>query len=325
MAQDKIIETIIKEFMENDFPEEVQIEFQEWMMNSENRKEKDEALIKIASSLNPEFDHKEYSNKLNKLNDQIDSNNKKGIRKVLVRYSYIAAACLLIAMMTITVTNYWNTKATKVFVTSQTNKGEFTLPDGSTVVLNSSSKLEVPSNFSSKRRNVKLNGEAYFDIVKDPSHPFHVYSKIATIKVFGTAFNLKAYSTENYAEVVLVRGSVEASGGSLLEPVMMHPGEKLTISKSAHLEKVRTNNYTSWTGKQLVIDNLPLKDVLINLEHWYNVEFIPSPGKVDLSAHLSFVVRDEDIESILKQISLLTSFNFKIADDKVYYNTDTNQ
>jgi transmembrane sensor len=322
--KNKIIKTLTNKYLNNDLPEEVQIEFQAWMLNSRNREEKDNVLNEYLDSLNPEVDYKQFKNKLEKLHTRIDTEKKVRDISVLVKFGYFAAAACLLAgvliIASVTLRKTLVSPETMVYVTSQANKGAFTLPDGSTVILNSSSRLEVPSNFGKKARGVKLDGEAYFDVAKDSLHPFQILSRMATVRVLGTAFNMKAYSSDNYAEVVLERGLLEISGRNLAEPIVMSPNEKLTIEKTTQLEKVDASNYISWIGRTLFIDNMALGDILINIEHRFNVEFIQI-GKVDLSSHLTFVIRDESIESILNKISLVTSFKYYIRGDTIFYST----
>ncbi|WP_163718497.1 FecR family protein [Mangrovibacterium lignilyticum] len=319
MAEEKIIENIVNEFLDHEYPKEIQLEFQEWILNSQNRKEKDEALMKYAAGLRPEFDHQIFSQKLEKVNATIDKKKNRDNKRLFIWFSNIAAACMLLVVTTYFLTVKYATVANnQVFITSSHSKGEFQLPDGSKVILNASSRLEVPADFSDKNRHVQLDGEGYFNIKKDPDHAFMIASERVDIRVLGTIFNVKSYSSREYAEVVLERGLVEITGKSISKPIRMVPGERLVVDKSVELDEVFVDNYTSWTGKQLLIDNLPLKDILINLEHWYNVEF-EATGKFDPSPRLTFMVHNESLDKVLEQIAMLTPFKYKVSDNVVYY------
>lgn len=323
MAENKIIKTLIHKFLKNSVPEETQTEFQTWILKTEEWDEKENVLMEYVESLHPEFDYNLYKNKLKKLHFEIGDINKNNTKSRMLRFGIIAAAAsILLAAVTFLVSvKVWSPNETLVYVTSEANKGKFTLPDGSTVYLNASSRLEVPSTFTDKTRNVKLDGEAFFDIVKDSLHPFQVNSHMATVRVLGTAFDMKAYSNDDFTEVVLVRGSVEVTGSKLTKPVVMKPNEKLTLAKDTQLAKIAVGNYISWTGYPLVFENTELTDILTSIGRWYNVEFTPL-GNTDHKPHLTFVIKDESMESILKQISLITSFNYTIKEDKVFYTTE---
>ncbi len=321
MEQNNLIDTIINKYLQNDFPEQIQSDFQEWITDSKNQKEKEEALFNNAFIKEDIVNYKQYQKKLKKLNNEIEDQRIRKIKAKLSKFSLITvAASLLVVLFTFAFVKNWSTKETTIYITSKQSKGNFTLPDGSSVILNESSKLKIPSDFSKTNRHVTLDGEGYFSIIKDSLHPFRVYSTMATIKVLGTEFNMKAYSNKDYAEVVLVKGVVEVSSNILPKPVTMKPNEKITINKTAKIKDVHIENYTSWTGKNLLIDNKELKDIITNIEHWYNVEFVPD-GDVDLSPRLTFTIKDDNLESILDQISLVTSFHYKIKGDRIFFST----
>ena len=320
-----MIEEIIRKYLDNDLPEEVQDEFEAWMLDPGDVTAKDRALMDCFNSLHPETDCRKLNSKFNKLQADIDREEGRKKKRRITRIGYvIAAASLLFAFLTfefIILKGKWSSGAKQVFITSVMNKGEFSLPDGSTVFLNSSSRLEVPEYFTGKTRSVRLDGEAYFNIVHDSVNPFIVSSHMVNLKVLGTSFNIRAYDADEFAEVVLVNGSLEVSGGSLPEPVRLRPNEKLTVDRTPRIEEVNTCHYTSWTGTPLTIDNMPLGDILTNIEHWYNVSFVPV-GATDLSPHLSFVIRDESLDNILEQISRITSFRYYVKQHKIYYSTE---
>src|SRR5690606_25243318 len=85
------------------------------------------------------------------------------------------------------------------------------LHDGTKVYLNAASKLTYPVVFSSERRKVKLEGEAYFDVQKATSWPFEVLTDGQRIEVVGTQFNVSAYSDDRFVKTTLLNGSVKVS------------------------------------------------------------------------------------------------------------------
>ncbi len=84
----------------------------------------------------------------------------------------------------------------------------FSLPDGTTGMLNSGSKLSYSLPFKNNRQ-IKLEGEAWFEVRHDEEYPFEIRTGNSTLKVLGTSFNMSAYPDENYVEVVLQNGKVE--------------------------------------------------------------------------------------------------------------------
>ena len=86
-----------------------------------------------------------------------------------------------------------------------------TLPDGTQVWLNAASSIKFPTAFTGKERNVELSGEAYFEVAKNKSMPFHVSSAGQTIEVLGTHFDVNAYSDEASLKTTLLEGSVKSN------------------------------------------------------------------------------------------------------------------
>src|SRR5690606_10988350 len=133
-----------------------------------------------------------------------------------------------------------------------TQKGvrkQLILPDGTEVWLNADSKLSYDNSMNdSDIRSVNLEGEAFFDVVKDVHRPFYIVTKEISIKVLGTAFNVKAYPEENKTETSLLRGSIELVVNERpKEKFMLKPNEKLAVTKNKLIEEVEggTSNLAS--------------------------------------------------------------------------------
>jgi transmembrane sensor len=112
----------------------------------------------------------------------------------------------------------------------------FQLPDGSKVMLNAGSTLGIPTDFNHSRRDIYLEGEAYFDVTKDAQKPFTIHTSRMDIKVLGTAFNIKAYPGDALAEASLLTGSVEVL---VKDPqhtkFILRPREKIVVPNSGEI------------------------------------------------------------------------------------------
>src|SRR6266404_8039455 len=107
------------------------------------------------------------------------------------------------------------------------------LPDGSVVWLNASSNLTYDKNFGKTFREVNLTGEAFFNVTKDPSHPFIIHTKVIDVKVLGTEFNVKGYPNDAYTETSLIRGSVEVTVKNRAdEKHYLKPNEKISVANN---------------------------------------------------------------------------------------------
>lgn len=107
---------------------------------------------------------------------------------------------------------------------------KLTLTDGSSVTLNSDSRLKYPASFDGPSREVYLTGEAYFTIAKDVLHPFIIHTNKMTIRVLGTSFNVRCYPDDDVNETTLIQGSIEVTFPDRpADKIILKPTDKLVI------------------------------------------------------------------------------------------------
>ena len=152
------------------------------------------------------------------------------------------------------------------------NAYELELADGTHVWLNAESELTYPTRFPNDIREVKLKGEAYFDVAKNPEKPFRVLTNEIEVKVLGTSFNVSAYESERFTSVTLVGGSVAVQTDKG-EHFRIVPSEQFTHDGQSHqstIKKVDTDLYTSWTRGEYIFKDATLEDIFDKLSHWYD-------------------------------------------------------
>ena len=122
-------------------------------------------------------------------------------------------------------------------VAKRGTKTKIILPDGSQVWLNSDSKLSYGERFNDTIREVSLEGEAYFDVIKDKNRPFIVMTNALNIRVLGTAFNIKSYAQDATIETTLIRGMIEVRKNNepATKKIVLTPNEKLIYNKTEAL------------------------------------------------------------------------------------------
>ncbi len=153
---------------------------------------------------------------------------------------------------------------------------EFVLPDGSTVTLNSNSKLMYPEAFDNQQREVTITGEGFFDVKPDPDRPFIINAGNARVKVLGTSFNVNAYPEAEAVEVTVNTGIVqvvccEGEEREVAE-ILLNAGEKGTVFNSNRkLEKTLNTdrNYLAWKTHTLVFEKTRLAEVVQYLNKVY--------------------------------------------------------
>ena len=183
-------------------------------------------------------------------------------------------------------------------------RSDIILADGTHIWLNSGSQLSYPSEFKTDSREVYLSGEALFDVNANPKKPFYVITKNIKIKVLGTIFNVSSYDEDNTVQTALLRGKVTAGENKLFaSTVNLAPGELLTYSKKNSTllkEKVDVKSYASWVNGYLIFINVPITEVFMKLERYYNqdikiedsLEKITFSGKLDLKDNIKDVIND---------------------------------
>lgn len=205
------------------------------------------------------------------------------------------------------------------YISSKGEKKEIILPDGSKIWLNSDSKLSYFSNFGKEiKREVYLNGEAFFDVTKDSLHPFIVKTDKIEIQVLGTSFNVNSYSDDDIIETTLVSGKVEITKKKTLlgkdEIVDLEPNQKVSFSKKSakfDTEKVDTEIFTSWKENKLVLYNEPMGKLVKKLERWYDVKIEIESKEIEKYRYTA-TFEDESIRKVLDLLKMSAPIDFKI-------------
>jgi transmembrane sensor len=220
------------------------------------------------------------------------------------------------------------------------------LPDGSQVWINSGSKLTYDNSFKGNTREVQLDGEAYFDVVKDAARPFIVHTSGIDIKVLGTAFNVKAYKIEPVIEATLIHGSIEVINKNRpgAPGVMLKPHEKLIYNKfpgsdtrdqradvtiqaepdaySITIKPLNKNiadneiTETAWVYNKLTFEDERFEDLALKMERWYDLKIIFESNKLkDYRVSGSFV--NETPEQAFNTLKFLLPFKYSIKNKEV--------
>lgn len=226
-------------------------------------------------------------------------------------------------------------------------KSELVLPDGTKVWLNAGSRFSYKSDYGFNNRNVKLEGEAYFSVIKNPKKPFIVETSGLKIKAYGTSFNVKAYPEEKEITTTLVEGIVKIEGQGV--NISMKPKQAVIIEKKTTVNKnfttteskpeasrtqplkeqpitfednihlnnqVNTEIYTSWKDNLWIIESASLKDIAKVLERKFNVNIsIESPELYQFNFTGTF--NKETLEQILNVLKLTAPMDYRINKGEV--------
>ena len=209
------------------------------------------------------------------------------------------------------------------YVTIRTRVGErkqYTLPDGSEVMLNAESEIRFPSLFllTDTLRRVYLNGEAFFSVEKDQNRPFVVHTAHSQTRVLGTRFNLKAYEKERFTELVVEEGKVKFSDTNSKQHLILTASQRAVMDGSdlAIRENVYADRYFAWKENKLVFENQSLTSIAADLERWYGVEVTIENNRFKNNRYTgSFVARP--ISEVLETMGYAVGFKFAVTGKKV--------
>lgn len=217
-----------------------------------------------------------------------------------------------------------NTVAEVIWQTIKTPAGmqtEVILPDSSHVWLNSGSVLEYPVPFERKIRQVKLTGEAFFDVRKDPLHPFIVNAGKLNIEVKGTRFNICNYLNEPQSELILESGSVCVFDGSYADKktiAFIKPGERALLDNTRNklsVSDVDVEKHTSWKEGLMIFRDDQMDEVVRQLNRKFNVDIIlQDPELKDYIYTATF--QDESLTQILRLLKISAPVSYVIYPPK---------
>lgn len=297
----------------------------------------------VKMQINNQFARDEYVE--HEISSPVPAYQEKGVKN-LKTFSFVMAACVVFLLVALAFLFIGKQDAAPIskgseIVTKKGSKSRIVLPDGSLVWLNADSKLIYPENFQGATREVRLTGEAFFDVTKDKNRPFIIHTNTVDVKVLGTIFNLRSYPEEATTETSLLHGMIEVT---LLKQadkkIILRPNEKLTISNSEPdslenkaddiqteapvlvLSKVhyRHNDTIStealWVNNILVFDNEGMENVFFKIERWYNVEIEVQDPEL-LSKHFTATFQNKPLVEILEALQLTFHFKYTIEQGRV--------
>lgn len=218
-------------------------------------------------------------------------------------------------------------KTSALFNTLTTPRGgEFKvqLEDGTQVWLNADSRLVYPEKFGKRERRVEISGEAYFEVAHDSIRPFYVVSRGQEIRVYGTEFNVCAYSEEAAIYTTLVKGSISlkpinAQSGEL----MLTPGtQAIFVDSVAQIRPVDTEVITSWRKGIFVFENQTMEQIMRTLSRWYDFDYEFTDKKVAATVFMGSIPRYSNFEEVAEIFHKIGGIRLKLEGRKVIISAD---
>lgn len=211
-------------------------------------------------------------------------------------------------------------KRYNTIITPRGGEYHLDLPDGTSIWVNSSSTIKYPLQFDKTKREVELDGEAYFQVAKQKNKeahvPFYVYTGSQTLEVLGTSFNINSYKGD--IRTTLVEGKVKLTYPDKKDHYLA-PNQQSVFNKNTNQLAIRAIDplyFIAWKNGTFAFDNASLKDVMNDLSRWYEiqVDYNTDVSNLKFSGTIS---KYEQIEKVLKLIEMTGSIRFKIEERRI--------
>lgn len=272
--------------------------------------------------LEQEIPNQDFTAILDKIHHRINiENDIKPIRKTkMMIFNVLKVAAILVIGLFLGLSVQYFKRTEPVYYTSIAPKGsvsQMILPDNTVVYLNAGSEIKYTVEGLKGKREVFLDGEAWFDVASYKKKPFVVHTPFYDVNVFGTKFNVKAYKADPEFVTTLEEGSIMVSSSEdlkLANSTILTPGEQLVYNsnnKKIEIKKVNTRIFTSWKDNKLIFINMNLKDLIVLLERKYGVDIEITDNNL-LDYHYDGTIKNETILEVLDLLKETLPVKYKI-------------
>lgn len=344
MSEKYNIEELIIRFLQQDINEEELHYLESWLEEDVEHKSYFFELKSISDSSRRSFFSKEEVNeaswqkmfaRINKYQEKDPSLGKSRVRNLWNIYmKYVAVAILAIGLgwgihefsdRKYSCLAEEKTVYNEVCVPKGGRANTVILSDGTKVVLNAATTLKYPASFNGEKRQVYLNGEAYFEVTKNETKPFVVKLNKQHITVLGTIFNVEAYEDESYTAVTLLSGQVMLEAfnefNESTECVLMKPNQyALTDNKSGSVSLSEVNTFleNAWMNGEYKFKDAPLSSIIKRLENYYNVRIhLDDPHLYKIRYTGTFSL-DQDILDVFRIIDYERQLTLKRVKNDIF-------
>src|SRR5699024_7950890 len=272
-----------------------------------------------------------------KMWDQIEmgttSADKYKFRPGRCRTSHWQAAAAVVLLLFVAMFSVWSylgipgkqeqPSTLITYVTDANQQKTLTLGDGTVIRLNSNTQIWIPQDYNRSTREVRLKGEAYFEVAHNEDKPFVVHTPRATIKDLGTAFNVQAIPGEQNVQVAVTDGKVSiwSDQQPREKAVELSQGQfgYLDLQRNTlQIDQFGVKNYLSWMNRRLQFQSAPLHKVSMQLSRIYDVSFAYSTYLLKkLSVTVDF--ERKSLEKVLKVIAMTLRIDYRMEEGKVIW------
>lgn len=241
----------------------------------------------------------------------------------ILRYAAVLFVAVTISIFYFLVSDQIKNGQDVQWTTIEVNNGEqydLSLKDDTKLILDAGSKLQIPENYGDEIREIKLEGEAYFEVTRNTEKPFRVYSSNAVVEVLGTKFNVRSWEEIGKVEVAVAEGKVSLSSNmNIGEKVILAKGFFASLSEKGELnssDDVDLSKYLSWMKGEMFFDDVLVSEVIAQLERWYNVSFSLQDSTI-MEDRLTVTINKKSLPNALEVLTALTNTGYTLKNNIV--------
>ena len=315
------IDKIISNYLRGELSDEEKIKLNKWLDKDSSNKAQLDSLSEIWKTpigypgiVNMDDEKQKIWKRLQGGNGLTISNKSKSVSltKIILRYAAVLVVFFSLGYVFWTNTNPWIGDPVVAEMIERNNplgqKSRINLPDGSTAWLNAGSKLSYSNDFNNEARKIYLEGEAYFEVAKNPNIPFEVYTDDLVITALGTSFNVNAFGNKQFEKISLNTGKVKIeclnTTNIRCAPSYLLPGDLAVFSNQSSSISISEFNELDpfgWKDGRIVFHHASFNEVIEVLSRWYNVEF-KVVGSLKQEWNYSTTFENEVLENVLKSL-----------------------
>lgn len=314
-SKDKIFKKLLTEYLYGDISDIDREEL--FMMISENKsyqEQYDEESQLNALLYIPRAEAKKNA-EYEKLKVQLgirETNKRKRLNLILMGAVASIALLFITSVLSISIYKHNHKADLAQYINITTPNGgqtKINLPDGSVAWLNAKSSIRYKTDFGLTNRDIELDGEAYFEVEKNKEQAFTVNTSKLKVVAIGTAFNVHSYQEDTNQKVQLLNGCV-----NILTPeseFKLEPGQELKYDAQAKTSQVgvfETDRAANWTKGKLSFDNTSLKDIIKELERYYNRKINIKSRYIDHEYYMGSISLNMDLYDILNYLDVDKKF-----------------
>lgn len=194
------------------------------------------------------------------------------------------------------------------------------LPDGSMVKLNSDSRISYLSNFGGQSRDIQLTGEAFFEVERDETRPFKIFSGNLEVEVLGTSFNVNAYPDQQAASVAVRTGKVSVSNSAKTLGTVLIKQEKLIFSNAnGSFSKQAISDAQlayGWIDNYLSFNDLNLEEAMALIGKWFDKEYVIM-NKRNTNKQITAKFNNPSLKNVMENLAYSYEFKYEINENGI--------